>query len=106
MWERELGRVGSLSSASTGFHGACLMSVCLNLSSLALENSTHFSRDCKSMSLSFQRRAGLPARSWKRHSCSSSLTENQYLSRIIPERTSMRSKSGQERKNSVYSSGV
>ena len=58
------------------------------------------------MSLSFQRRAGLPARSWKRRSCSSSLTENQYFSRMMPERTSIRSNSGQERRNSVYSSWV
>ncbi len=32
--------------------------------------------------------------------------ENQYLMRWIPERASMRSKSGTERKNSSYSSGV
>ncbi len=45
-------------------------------------------------------------RAWKRRSCSSSLTENQYLIRMIPERTSMRSNSGQERRNSRYSSSV
>ena len=60
--------------------------------------------DLQSISLSFQRRAGLPARSWKRRSCSSSLTENQYFSRMMPERMSIRSNSGQECKNSVYSS--
>jgi hypothetical protein len=45
-------------------------------------------------------------RSWKRFSCASSLTENQYLSRMMPERTNMRSKEGQERRNSQYSSSV
>ena len=59
-----------------------------------------------SISLSFQRRAGLPSPLWNRRSCSSSLTENQYFSRMMPERTSIRSNSGQERRNSVYSSCV
>src|SRR4051794_509247 len=105
MWAMQFSRARRLSSASTVYHGACLMSVCLNISSLAFENSTHFSRDWMSMSLSFQRRAGFPARSRKRRSCSSSLTENQYFSRMMPEWTSIRSNSGQERRNSVYSSG-
>jgi hypothetical protein len=43
-------------------------------------------------------------RSWKRRSCSSSLTENQYFTRMIPERISMRSNSGHDRRNSSYSS--
>ena len=42
----------------------------------------------------------------KRASCSSSLTENQYLSSTIFERTSMRSNSRQENKNSSTCSGV
>ena len=42
----------------------------------------------------------------KRRSCSSSLTENQYLMRISPERSSIFSNSGTERRNSAYSSGV
>ena len=41
----QFSRARRLSSASTSYHGACLMSVCLNISSLAFENSTHFSRD-------------------------------------------------------------
>ena len=39
-------------------------------------------------------------RIWKRKCCSSSVIENQYLIRMMPERTSMRSNSGTERKNS------
>jgi hypothetical protein len=42
----------------------------------------------------------------KRNSCSSSVIENQYLIRMMPERTSMRSNSGTERKNSSSSSGA
>ena len=41
-----------------------------------------------------------------RRSCSSSLTENQYLTSTIPERISISSNSGQERRNSVCSSSV
>ncbi len=40
----------------------------------------------------------------KRRCCSSSVMENQYLITRMPERTSMRSNSGTERKNSSYSS--
>ena len=40
----QFSRARRLSSASTVYHGACLMSVCRNISSLAFENSTHFSR--------------------------------------------------------------
>ena len=39
----------------------------------------------------------------KRICCSSSVIENQYLIRMMPERTSMRSNSGTERKNSSTS---
>ena len=45
-------------------------------------------------------------RAMKRRSCSSSLTENQYLTSTIPDRMSMSSNSGQARRNSVYSSSV
>jgi hypothetical protein len=45
-------------------------------------------------------------RAWKRFSCSVSLTENQYLISVIPLRTSMRSNSGHDRRNSSYSSSV
>jgi hypothetical protein len=58
------------------------------------------------MGLSFQRLPGLLMRSVKRRSCSSSLMESQYLTRMIPERTRARSKTGQVRKNSACSSGV
>src|SRR5215204_929068 len=74
--------------------------------SLALEYSTHISRDLRSMGLSFQRRVGSAMRRWNRRSCSASDTENQYLSRVTPERRSMRSNSGQARRNSWYSSSV
>ena len=76
------------------------------MSSLAREYSTQRARDSRSIGLSFQRRIGSSMRAWKRRSCSSSLTENQYLMRMIPERTSMRSNSGQVRMNSRYSSSV
>ena len=42
----------------------------------------------------------------KRNCCSSSVMENQYLIRMIPERTSMRSKSGTSWKNCSTWSGV
>src|SRR4029453_10220638 len=74
--------------------------------SLAREYSTHISRDLRSMGLSFQRRVGSLRRRWNRRSCSASDTENQYLSRVIPERRSIRSNSGQARRNSWYSSSV
>src|SRR6476660_3891241 len=45
-------------------------------------------------------------RAWNRCSCSASLTENQYLMRMIPDRTSIRSNSGHARRNSWYSSSV
>jgi hypothetical protein len=41
-----------------------------------------------------------------RRCCSSSVIENQYLIRMIPERTSMRSNSGTERKNSSTSASL
>ena len=70
------------------------MFVCSEHLVLRLEYSTHLSRDERSIGLSFQRFIGSSSRARKRRSCSSSLTENQYLRRTIPERTSMRSNSG------------
>src|SRR6185503_17756665 len=102
----QLRRAHFLLSAFTTYQGACLISVCANISSLALEYSTQRAREFKSMGLSFQRLVGLSMRSWKRCSCSLSLTENQYLIRIISERTNMRSNSGTDRRNSWYSSLV
>src|ERR1700690_723404 len=105
-WVMQLRRARFLSSERTTYQGDCLVSVYLNISSLAREYSTQRERDSKSMGLSFQRLVGSSRRSWNRRSCSSSLTENQYLIRMMPERTSMRSNSGQERMNSPYSSSV
>ena len=51
----QFSRARRLSSASTTYQGACLMSVWSNISSLAREYSTHFSRDSRSIGLSFQR---------------------------------------------------
>src|SRR6516162_5812081 len=59
-----------------------------------------------SIALSFQRLIGLRMRSWNRFSCSSSFTENQYFTRIMPERISISSKRGHDRMNSRYSSSV
>src|SRR5580692_5113380 len=74
--------------------------------SLAMEYSHHLARDSKSIGESFQLRVGSFIRPWKRRSCSSSLTENQYLTRVKPERISICSNSGQLRKNSWYSASV
>src|SRR4029079_9204112 len=63
-------------------------------------------RELRSIGLNFQRLVGSLIRDWKRTSCSLSLTENQYLIRMIPERTSIRSNSGTERRNSLYSSSL
>lgn len=71
-----------------------------------LWNIPHFVREAISIGLNFQRRVISSIRARKRRSCSSSLTENQYLIRIIPERMSMASNSGTERKNSRTSSSV
>ncbi len=49
-----------------------------------------------SISLIFQRLVLCSMRDWKRRSCSSGLTLNQYLISRIPERTSMRSNCGTE----------
>src|SRR5438128_1632382 len=84
-------------------HGTCLVSVTANISSLAREYSAQCLRDSRSMGLSFQRLVTFFIRPWKRRSCSSSLTENQYLISRMPERTSMRSNSGQLCRNSRYS---
>ena len=59
-----------------------------------------------SIGLSFQRLSGSCARSWKRRSCSASEIENQYLRSWMPSRTSIRSSSGTECRNSQYSSSV
>ncbi len=58
------------------------------------------------MSESFQRLTGSALRASKRRRCSSKLTENQYFSSTMPDRTSIRSNSGQLRRNSSCSSSV
>ena len=76
------------------------------MASFAIEYFTYSSCSARSMSLSFQRLSGSALRASNRLRCSSKLTENQYLTTWIPDRTSIRSNSGQERRNSSYSSGV
>ena len=90
----QLSRARRLSSASTTCHGASAMSVWTNISSLAREKSTQRAARSRSIVESFQRRIGSSSRDRKRRSCSSSLTENQYLSSRIPSSTSSRSKIG------------
>ena len=75
----QFSRARFLLSAFTTYHGDCLVSVEANMASLALEYSTQRSRLFRSMGLSFQRLVGSSMRALKRRSCSSSLTENQYL---------------------------
>ena len=58
------------------------------------------------MGLSFHCFSGSWILARKRNSCSSSVMENQYLISRMPERASIRSNSGAERKNSSYSSSV
>lgn len=67
---------------------------------------THLLRASTSIGLSFQRLMRSSIRARKRLSCSLSLTENQYLTRIMPERTSIHSNSGQTRINSQYASSL
>src|SRR4028119_2392421 len=99
-------RARFLTSASTTHHGASGMSVAANIASLAREKSTQRLRASRSIGLSFQRLVGSFSRDWNRFSCSVSLTENQYLTSVMPLRTSIRSNSGHEWRNSWYSSSV
>src|SRR6185312_17130971 len=102
----QFNRARRLSSASTTYQGASGMSVSANIASFAREYSTHRARDSRSIGDSFQRRIGSSTRAWKRRSCSSSETENQYFTSVIPDRTIMRSNDGQVRMNSPYSASV
>ncbi len=99
-------RACRLMSASTTYQGASGMSVCTNISSLARLKSTQRSRVSKSFGENFHHRSGSSRRDRKRRSCSSSLTENQYLRRMIPSSTSIRSKVGHWCRKRRYSSGV
>src|SRR5664279_220252 len=103
-WRIVFRRARFLSSAATTHHGASGMSVAENMASLAREYSTHLERDMTSIGDSFQCLVGSARRSWKRFSCSSLPTENQYLISTMPERRSSRSNSGHERRYSAYSS--
>src|ERR1035437_1086807 len=102
----QLRRARFLSSASTTHHGVSGLSVAANMASFDFEYSTHLERAVTSIGEIFQRLVGVLMRSWKRRSCSSSLTENQNLRRMTPERMSIRSNSGAVRRKSVYSSSV
>ena len=77
-----------------------------SIASLALVYCSQRLRDSTSIGLSFHCLSGSWIRIVKRKYCSSSVMENQYLMRMIPERTSMRSNSGTDRKNSSTSSSV
>ncbi len=99
-------RARRLLSASTTYHGDSEVSVCTNISSLAREYSIHFVREYRSVAESFHRRIGSSMRFSKRRSCSSSLTENQYLMRMSPSSMRRRSKIGHWRRNRWYSCGV
>src|SRR3954453_17118938 len=87
-------------SEFTTYQGHFLVPVCAYMTSFSCELSTQCSRDATSMVLSFHRLKWLCMRSWKRVSCSSSFTENQYFTRMMPERISSSSKIGHECKNS------
>ena len=102
----QLRRARFLSSASTSYHGESGRSQWANISSLALEYATQRLRPSMSISLSFQRLRGALTRSLNRRSCSSSLTENQYLTRMMPSSISIRSKAGHCRRKRWYSSSV
>src|SRR4030042_6623899 len=93
-------------SACAPYQGETLVSVWANISSLALEYSTHLLREVTSMALNFPLRVGSLNRSRNLFSCSSSLTENQYLINMIPDWRSISSKRGHDRRNSQYSSSV
>src|SRR5664280_3684638 len=80
----QLMRALRLSSASTTNHGDSGVSVWRNMASFALEQSDQRCLASRSIGLIFQRRRGSCRRLWNRRSCSSSLTENQYLTRMIP----------------------
>jgi hypothetical protein len=72
----------------------------------AIGYASQRTRDCKSMGLSFHCFSGSRIRMRNRMCCSESVIENQYLTSLMPERTSMRSNSGALRKNSATSSSV
>jgi LSD1 subclass zinc finger protein len=64
--------------------------------------SSHLSSDARSIGESFHCRTGSTWRIAKRVRCSFCDTENHSLTRWIPLRTSIRSSSGADRRNSMY----
>src|SRR4051812_44891166 len=100
----QLSRPFFLSLPCTTHQGASGMCERLNMISLAFVYCSQRLRDSRSIGLSFHCFNGSLMRQRNRNSCSSSGIENQYLISWMPERTSIRSKSGTERKNSSYSS--
>ena len=76
------------------YHGACLLSVASSIRSRACEYSYHFSRDGRSITLSFHWRIGSVMRASNRLACSSLLTSSQYLMRMTPPSVMYFSKSG------------
>ena len=95
-----------LSSDSTTVQGAVSVSVAASMASLAFEYSSQRLIDSRSMGESFQRLSGFSRRARKRRSCSSGLTENQYLRSRMPSSISMSSKTGHWRRKRSYSCGV
>src|SRR5208337_3024854 len=102
----QLRRARFLSSDLTIVHGASAVSVLKNIASFASVYSSHLSSEALSIGDSFHCFRGSVSRAAKRRRCSSRVTENQYLYRRIPERTSIRSISGHWRMNSRYSFGL
>ena len=88
------------STEFTTHHGLCSVSVASNIASFAREYSFHRMRVSMSIGLSFHRFIGSLIRSWNRFSCSSALTENQYLISRMPELVSISSNSGAVRRYS------
>src|SRR5881396_53031 len=91
----QLRRALRLLSECTIYHGACFVSVASSIMSRAREYSYHFSRDGRSIGLSFHWRNGSSIRASNRRSCSSLLTSSQYLIRMIPPSTMYASTTGQ-----------
>ena len=102
----QFSRARRLLLPSTTHQGASGMWVRPSISSLALVYSSQRRRDSRSIGESFHCFRGSWMRIRKRRFCSSSVIENQYFTRMMPERTSMRSNSGTVRKNSSTSASL
>src|SRR6478735_10444098 len=91
-----------LSLASTIHQGEEAVDVFSSMYSFALVYISQFLRDSRSIGESFHCFNGSFIRIIKRRCCSSSEIENQYFTRIIPDRMSMFSNSGTSTKNCSY----